>query len=384
MSLWWFDQLADLVPNHVRVDRRARAGRGPRRGLRGARDVPGRVRRPRLPHRLRPARLPGHRRGVRRARCRPGLVDGSRLPSRSSPPPPRPTSATTTRTSPTRPWSATSAPTRPRSCATLTLAVYARAEQVARERGIILADTKLEFGTRPAPRERHAIVLADEVLTPDSSRFWPADDVGARPRPGVLRQADRAQLAALRRRAAGTAPRAQPPPAAPARGRRPDPRPLRRGVRAADRRTLLMLRTTLEYAVPAPVAFGYLADPAQPAGVAVLVAERGAPRPRAVRLADGGTALARPHGGGDVAGDGDHRAGARHAVGRDRSLEGDRGRPGAAASSRAAPGAGSRSPSRCAVPGCCDRWAGVPPRAGLVAVRSDLRRAGRILERRTR
>ena len=53
----------------------------------------------------------------------------------------------------------------------LTLEVYARAEQMARERGIILADTKLEFGRRPDG----TIVLADEVLTPDSSRFWPAD-----------------------------------------------------------------------------------------------------------------------------------------------------------------------------------------------------------------
>jgi phosphoribosylaminoimidazole-succinocarboxamide synthase len=54
----------------------------------------------------------------------------------------------------------------------LTLAVYTRAEQVARERGIILADTKLEFGARPDG----TIVLADEVLTPDSSRFWPAEE----------------------------------------------------------------------------------------------------------------------------------------------------------------------------------------------------------------
>jgi phosphoribosylaminoimidazole-succinocarboxamide synthase len=52
----------------------------------------------------------------------------------------------------------------------LTLAVYAHAEGVARERGIILADTKLEFGQRPDG----TIVLADEVLTPDSSRFWDA------------------------------------------------------------------------------------------------------------------------------------------------------------------------------------------------------------------
>ena len=62
----------------------------------------------------------------------------------------------------------------------LTLEVYARAEEIARGAGIILADTKLEFGTHHEPEHdfgggRRAIVLADEVLTPDSSRFWPAD-----------------------------------------------------------------------------------------------------------------------------------------------------------------------------------------------------------------
>lgn len=52
-----------------------------------------------------------------------------------------------------------------------TLAVYGRARQIAKERGIILADTKFEFGHR----EDGGLVIADEVLTPDSSRFWPAD-----------------------------------------------------------------------------------------------------------------------------------------------------------------------------------------------------------------
>ena len=52
----------------------------------------------------------------------------------------------------------------------LTLEVYQRAERIARERGIILADTKLELGARGDG----TMVLADEVLTPDSSRFWPA------------------------------------------------------------------------------------------------------------------------------------------------------------------------------------------------------------------
>jgi phosphoribosylaminoimidazole-succinocarboxamide synthase len=55
----------------------------------------------------------------------------------------------------------------------LTLDVYGRAEAIARKAGILLADTKLEFGRRSTGGE---IVLADEVLTPDSSRYWPADD----------------------------------------------------------------------------------------------------------------------------------------------------------------------------------------------------------------
>jgi phosphoribosylaminoimidazole-succinocarboxamide synthase len=55
----------------------------------------------------------------------------------------------------------------------LTLAIYARAAGIAAERGIILADTKFEFGHDPATGE---LILGDEVLTPDSSRFWPADE----------------------------------------------------------------------------------------------------------------------------------------------------------------------------------------------------------------
>ena len=51
----------------------------------------------------------------------------------------------------------------------LTMEVYGRAHDIARDRGIVLADTKFEFGVRPDG----TTVLADEVLTPDSSRFWP-------------------------------------------------------------------------------------------------------------------------------------------------------------------------------------------------------------------
>jgi phosphoribosylaminoimidazole-succinocarboxamide synthase len=60
------------------------------------------------------------------------------------------------------------------------LALYTYAADYARERGIIIADTKFEFGLDPERR----LVLGDEALTPDSSRFWPADEYrpgGAQP-----------------------------------------------------------------------------------------------------------------------------------------------------------------------------------------------------------
>jgi len=53
---------------------------------------------------------------------------------------------------------------------TLTLTIYKKAADYARQRGIIIADTKFEFGRTAA-----GITLADEALTPDSSRFWPLD-----------------------------------------------------------------------------------------------------------------------------------------------------------------------------------------------------------------
>jgi phosphoribosylaminoimidazole-succinocarboxamide synthase len=54
----------------------------------------------------------------------------------------------------------------------VSLEIYRRAAEHAAERGIFLADTKFEFGSAPGAE----VVLGDEVLTPDSSRFWPADD----------------------------------------------------------------------------------------------------------------------------------------------------------------------------------------------------------------
>ena len=62
----------------------------------------------------------------------------------------------------------------------ISIALYEEASRYAESKGIIIADTKFEFGTigdesRPCAQERDEIILIDEVLTPDSSRFWPKD-----------------------------------------------------------------------------------------------------------------------------------------------------------------------------------------------------------------
>lgn len=67
----------------------------------------------------------------------------------------------------------------------LTLQLYDRAREIAQSRGIILADTKFEFGFD----EAGTLILADEVLTPDSSRYWPADAwAPGRPQPSFDKQ----------------------------------------------------------------------------------------------------------------------------------------------------------------------------------------------------
>lgn len=76
------------------------------------------------------------------------------------------------------------------------LAVYERGRAAAATRGIIIADTKFEFGTLPDG----TLLLIDEVLTPDSSRFWPADQYQpGRGQPSFDKQPLRDYLAALKR-----------------------------------------------------------------------------------------------------------------------------------------------------------------------------------------
>ena len=108
----------------------------------------------------------------------------------------------------------------------LTLAIYERIASVALERGVIVADTKFEFGFCEGE-----LILIDEVGTPDSSRFWPADRLRAGRPAAELRQAVRPGLARHERlgsRAAAAR--------APRRGDRADRAEVPRGVRARDRR----------------------------------------------------------------------------------------------------------------------------------------------------
>src|SRR3954464_33155 len=78
----------------------------------------------------------------------------------------------------------------------MTRAVYTLGETIARDQGIIIADTKFEFGRDSDGR----IILIDEVMTPDSSRFWPADGYApGRPQPSFDKQPLRDYLDAERR-----------------------------------------------------------------------------------------------------------------------------------------------------------------------------------------
>jgi phosphoribosylaminoimidazole-succinocarboxamide synthase len=171
LSLWWFEQLADLVPNHVVSTAVPAAVTGRAMVCRRLTMFPVEcVARGYLTGSgLAEYRVSGSVTGID---LPAGLVDGSRLPEAIFTPA---TKAELGEHDENVPFSAVVDTVGAASAETLrdlTLAVYARAEAIARERGVILADTKLEFGTDPVTGE---VTLGDEVLTPDSSRFWPAD-----------------------------------------------------------------------------------------------------------------------------------------------------------------------------------------------------------------
>ncbi len=173
LSLWWFRQLADVVPNHVvSAD---------------APDVPAEVAgRAMVCRRLDMFPVEcvarGYLTGSGLAEYRAagavtgiplpaGLVDGSRLPEPIFTPATKAELGEHDENVTLDQVAAVLGRERAEQLRDLTLAVYGRAERLARERGVVLADTKLEFGLDAAG----VVTLGDEVLTPDSSRFWPAD-----------------------------------------------------------------------------------------------------------------------------------------------------------------------------------------------------------------
>jgi phosphoribosylaminoimidazole-succinocarboxamide synthase len=173
MSMWWFDQLADLVPNHViSIDDAVIPTEWRGRALlcRSLDMVPVEaVARGYLTGSgLLDYRATGAVCGID---LPAGLVDGDKLPEPIFTPASK---AALGEHDENVSYAAVEAQVGAETAAELrdlTLRIYARASEIAGQRGILLADTKFEFG-RDA---EGTLVLGDEVLTPDSSRFWPAD-----------------------------------------------------------------------------------------------------------------------------------------------------------------------------------------------------------------
>jgi phosphoribosylaminoimidazole-succinocarboxamide synthase len=195
LSVWWFERLSDLVPHHLlSVDDPAIPAEWRGRAM--------------LVRRL--EMLPvecvarGYLTGSGLASYRdggaicgvplpPGLTDGSRLPEPIFTPTTKAPVGAHDEAMSYPEVEAAVGPERAARLRELTLAVYRRAAGIAAERGVLLADTKLEFGLDA----EGVLTLGDEVLTPDSSRWWPADRWRpGRPQPSYDKQFVRDWLSA--------------------------------------------------------------------------------------------------------------------------------------------------------------------------------------------
>lgn len=173
LSLWWFEQLADIVPNHLIST-----------------DVPEEVAgRAMITRRLTMFPIEcvvrGYLTGSGMAEYKQtgavcgielpeGLVEASRLDEPIFTPAAKAEVGEHDENITFEDMAERVGESKARSLRRLTIEAYERARDIAAERGIIIADTKLEFGVSPDAGEGD-IVLADEVFTPDSSRFWPAE-----------------------------------------------------------------------------------------------------------------------------------------------------------------------------------------------------------------
>jgi phosphoribosylaminoimidazole-succinocarboxamide synthase len=182
LSVWWFDQLAPVLAAHGADHHLISAGPDLVAGGMPA-GVAGRAM---LVHRLEMEPVECVARGylsgsgtveyertgaIRDVALPAGLVEGSRLPEPVFTPSTKAAAGEHDEPVTFAQVVATVGRLRAEALRELTLALYRRAAEIAGTAGIVLADTKFEFGTRSGAE---GLVLGDEVLTPDSSRFWPA------------------------------------------------------------------------------------------------------------------------------------------------------------------------------------------------------------------
>jgi phosphoribosylaminoimidazole-succinocarboxamide synthase len=174
LSLWWFEQLADIVPSHLADPVASHAIPAEFAG-RAMACLPLRMIQAECVARgylagsgLADYRATGSVCGVP---LPPGLTEGSRLPEPVFTPATKAPRGEHDQNIPAAELAGLVGAGTAAELERITLAVYRRGAELAEQRGILLADTKLEFGFGADGVLR----LADEVLTPDSSRFWPAD-----------------------------------------------------------------------------------------------------------------------------------------------------------------------------------------------------------------
>jgi phosphoribosylaminoimidazole-succinocarboxamide synthase len=170
LSLWWFERLADLVPNHL-IDAAVPpefAGRAmackPLRMVQAECVARGYLAGSGLVEYRRDGRVCG-------IALPEGLEDGSRLPEPIFTPATKAPQGEHDENINFDQLAASTGEELAGELRRITLAVYERGAELASQRGIIVADTKLELGFDTGG----TLTLGDEVLTPDSSRFWPAD-----------------------------------------------------------------------------------------------------------------------------------------------------------------------------------------------------------------
>jgi len=211
LSLWWFERLADLVPNHL-VDAPVPpefAGRAmackPLRMVQAECVARGYLAGSGLAEYRRDRRVCG-------IALPEGLEDGSRLPEPIFTPARKAPKGEHDENITFDQLAASTGRDLADELRRITLAVYRRGAELAAKRGIIVADTKLELGFDAAG----TLTLGDEVLTPDSSRFWPADQwLPGRSQPSFDKQYVRDWLLSPE---SGWNPNSgQPPPPLPAR-----------------------------------------------------------------------------------------------------------------------------------------------------------------------